>query len=319
MSILEEREHFDRLSRERLGNGFVPDLERMTDNDYFYLSAFRRRALAVLGHREEAEFRLRPLRRHVQKGAPVLDLGCGSGWFSLELARAGFAVTAVDLSPDSIDLARATLKEANTGEGSVEYYAADVSQWEPPRDDYAAISYVGILHHLGDPASVVERMRRCAVAGHYMVAADPLPQSYGRVEAAVAVLVRTLLSTAGAWYERIPIPATERELEDVIEATRHEFAEWADKNERQQSPHNNASDGADNLEILRRHYEILEEGPLLPLCLRIIGGIRLGSEDETVALARFYMDIEKLLQDAGMLKPGGFNVFGRAHWTRVSA
>jgi SAM-dependent methyltransferase len=43
--------------------------------------------------------------------ARVLDVGCGHGRHSLELARRGFAVVGVDLSPRSIEAARAAAAE----------------------------------------------------------------------------------------------------------------------------------------------------------------------------------------------------------------
>src|SRR5579875_3895069 len=36
----------------------------------------------------------------------VLDLGCGSGWLSIFLARQGFFVTGVDLAEHAVELAR---------------------------------------------------------------------------------------------------------------------------------------------------------------------------------------------------------------------
>ena len=36
----------------------------------------------------------------------VLDLGCGSGWLSVYLAREGFAVTGVDVSSQAINLGK---------------------------------------------------------------------------------------------------------------------------------------------------------------------------------------------------------------------
>ena len=45
-------------------------------------------------------------RLELEPGARVLDVACGHGRHSLELARRGFTVTGVDLSPRSIALAR---------------------------------------------------------------------------------------------------------------------------------------------------------------------------------------------------------------------
>src|SRR3954462_296908 len=51
------------------------------------------------------------LRRHIAAPpAPLLDIPCGAGRHALALARAGYRVTAIDLSEDAIGRARAAAK-----------------------------------------------------------------------------------------------------------------------------------------------------------------------------------------------------------------
>ena len=47
---------------------------------------------------------------------PVLELGCGTGRALLPLARDGFAVTGVDLSPAMLALARRKIDQAGLGD-----------------------------------------------------------------------------------------------------------------------------------------------------------------------------------------------------------
>ena len=74
-------------------------------------------------------------------GGRVLDLGCGSGWLSLELARKGQIVDAYDISSKSISLAKKTLK-ANPykeGFGKINYYNKDFSNIDFGENKYDAI------------------------------------------------------------------------------------------------------------------------------------------------------------------------------------
>ena len=57
---------------------------------------------------------LRVLQQWVPPGGSVLDLGCGPGWSSLFLARAGFDVVGVDISERMIEIAR---ERAGAGAG----------------------------------------------------------------------------------------------------------------------------------------------------------------------------------------------------------
>lgn len=71
----------------------------------------------------EVDFALEVL--ELQPGARVLDVACGHGRHSLELARRGFRVTGIDLSEPSIELARATAAAEGLG---AEFLVADMRE-----------------------------------------------------------------------------------------------------------------------------------------------------------------------------------------------
>src|SRR2546428_10575742 len=50
--------------------------------------------------------RVRMLTNHVGSGANILELGCGTGYFTKELVRTGANVTAIDISPELLEEAR---------------------------------------------------------------------------------------------------------------------------------------------------------------------------------------------------------------------
>lgn len=60
--------------------------------------------------------------RILPRGGPALDLGTGPGTAAIELARRGFAVTALDVSPSAIRMAR---KRAGDLGARIEWVAAD--------------------------------------------------------------------------------------------------------------------------------------------------------------------------------------------------
>ncbi|MHB1565501.1 MAG: class I SAM-dependent methyltransferase [Acidiferrobacter sp.] len=52
------------------------------------------------------EFRLLSRRLRLQTGETLLDVGCGTGWFTRRFAHAGALVTGIDANPDSLTFAR---------------------------------------------------------------------------------------------------------------------------------------------------------------------------------------------------------------------
>lgn len=61
-------------------------------------------------------------------GGRALDLGCGSGFYTVSLARQGFDVTGVDFIPEAIRMARERAVAAGV---DVQLVEADLLQWQP--------------------------------------------------------------------------------------------------------------------------------------------------------------------------------------------
>ena len=60
----------------------------------------------------------------------VLELACGTGLWTVELARHATGVTAIDASPEVLEINRARLREAGR-DHSVRYVEADLFNWRP--------------------------------------------------------------------------------------------------------------------------------------------------------------------------------------------
>src|SRR5688572_17933389 len=78
--------------------------------------------------------------RGILPGAGILDAGCGTGRYSIELARRGYSVHGVDLSPELVEVARQSVREPA---GSVVFRVGDI--FELPSHCYSGILCRGVL------------------------------------------------------------------------------------------------------------------------------------------------------------------------------
>lgn len=93
-------------------------------------------------------------------GKKVLEIGCGIGTDTINFARAGANVTAVDLSEVSLDLARRRAEIYGLGE-RVDFLVADaenLSQYLDPQP-YDLVYSFGVVHHSPHPERIMDQVR----------------------------------------------------------------------------------------------------------------------------------------------------------------
>ena len=73
-----------------------------------------------------------------------LEIGCGAGAFSRLLAERSRHVLGLDLAPEMVRIAQERSKNCS----NVAYQAADVLQWDFPREKYDCIASIATFHHL---------------------------------------------------------------------------------------------------------------------------------------------------------------------------
>ena len=94
-----------------------------------------------------------------QHGNSVLEIGCGSGFLSLEMARLGKTVTAFDISETRINNAQKyyqKLSQHETIPGSISYFVANADSLQDFRKRFDIVICHGSLHHLVNVGKTID-------------------------------------------------------------------------------------------------------------------------------------------------------------------
>ena len=105
-------------------------------------------------------------------GGRVADVACGSGWSSIELARAYPKVQVHGYDPDgpSIELANANLAGSGV-ERQVRFFAEDGATLRAP-EGYDLVTIFEALHDMANPVEVLANARRLLAPGGVVMVAD---------------------------------------------------------------------------------------------------------------------------------------------------
>jgi SAM-dependent methyltransferase len=87
--------------------------------------------------------RVKMLSSHLKPGMTVLELGCGTGSFTRELARSGAEVVAIDVSPELLEIARANCSAPN-----IQYQIQNAYSLSYPEAVFDSVVGSSVLHHL---------------------------------------------------------------------------------------------------------------------------------------------------------------------------
>ena len=94
----------------------------------------------------------------LKSGDVVLDVGCGPGTITADLAGRTAHVTALEITDAALDLARAEF--GRRGVANVDFAVGDINALDYPDDSFDVVHAHQVLQHVGDPVNALREMRR---------------------------------------------------------------------------------------------------------------------------------------------------------------
>lgn len=106
---------------------------------------------------------------HLPPGSRALEVGCGAGLASIEMARSGLRVSAVDATPAMVAMATTTVSRAGMHD-RVTVGLADAHALPFPAGEYDLVVALGVLPWLAEPARGLDELLRVLRPGGWLVA-----------------------------------------------------------------------------------------------------------------------------------------------------
>ena len=141
----------------------------------------------------------------------ILDVGCGSGEIDIIIAKKGYDITAVDISPYAIQIAQKHADNSSECKGRLTFLAGDIERMEfDKKFSTAIVSHT--LEHVINPDTMMEKVISLLEPGSHILVAVPNKK---------------------AWNDRTHLRHySKRSLTKLLTQYSHELETWIDKVER---------------------------------------------------------------------------------------
>jgi len=112
------------------------------------------------------------LRPHIEPGMSILDVGCGPGGISVDMARLvpQGRVVGVDYNPEHLNDARAFA--TRQGVTNIEFQVGDINALDFPDNTFDIVHVHQVLQHVADPVQALREMRRVTKPGGIVAARE---------------------------------------------------------------------------------------------------------------------------------------------------
>jgi SAM-dependent methyltransferase len=228
----------------------------------------------------------------------ILEVGCGTGFMSLELARIGHDVVGIDLNDKIIRIAKRTVKTDPRSKplGHLQYEVADFNEWFGPPGAFDVVLFSRVLHDLPHPENILARVHRLLKNGGRVVC---LEYAYDRMDRRAATwlyqIQRTLELTG--WYSlRLP-EDPEEGAEGILRENLYGRKEHINKFEEMRQP-------------LQKLFVKERLSWHCYHCWDVFRDMRVPDRKREKALASLFKRMEQLLVDSGEIQPVLFRFVG---------
>ena len=311
--LRKEAAAFDAQILERVRNGHIPDLRRSGRCEYFYNNVWRDQFFTNLYFGELVKRVVKEVKTCLagqHEPLKLLEVGCGPGHVSLELARNGFDVTGLDISNACIDIARQFAEEDpwKNQRSSLKYVKDDFLNHN---GTYHVVLFTASLHHFPQCKRIIKHTAEILKDWGLIIADEPIKDQVSERNAAIILLIKGLLSAGGSYYEQLDIPTSKLEMEKICLKINLKESYREPNGENVQSIHDNVAGFEEMHTELKAEFEEIKFEKHHALFHQLIGGVRLDSIEDERKMALFLKQMDEMLCRLNAIDPTNFYFVGR--------
>ena len=298
---------FSKRIKTRSNKGFIPDLKNLKVCNYFYKSFWRHPDFANLYVGEMSKYYVNFFKKKLKKKGKILDLGCGPGYFTLELARAGFDVVGVDISKGAINSAKQTMLNLKKGKKlKLKYICSDLKNLNFV-NEFDGVLCSGFLHHIKNVSKISKLIKKSMKKKGSLLIYEPQHKEWKNFDALLVMFLRLIFKELNMWHDQsIKNPKNLKNFNNQLKQVHSEFYFERDKNEKNgQSPNDLSSDKKEILKALKKDFKLIKLEPAFSFIYRFLGGLR-GKQTKLKKLSILIANLEKFSLATGVLNANYF-------------
>jgi len=304
----QEKKAFDKQILERVKNGHIPDLRNAVRNEWFYNNVWRDPEYLKLSFIENLNYFL----KFIKSNSNILEVGCGPGHISLELARNNHFVRGIDLSPECIEVAKVTANNNKFKDtfGSLEYDCGDFLNIDFPKNNFDAVLFYGSLSHFEKIDIVLDKVSWILKPNGRILVYDTSVDQYDDGDAAILYMMCAILSFTGHFYKNEVIAKDYNQIDTEVSIKLNNLKFVDSKDQKIQSPNDNSQYYNDMINAFKKRFNKVKFSWESSFFQNIIGGIRFSTIEDEHQLANFIKQIESYLIKNGKISPAFFRYIG---------
>ncbi len=264
-----EAKSFDQIVNQRIKKKFAPFVHLKLKNNFLYNNPWRFPESQKISIKSKTDFVL----DNCKKNSKCLEIGCGLGTMSLELARNNHEVTGIDISSDSIKHAESFAKKYlnKKNRKKIEYKNISFGKYKTAKK-FDRIIFFKSLHHLINTKKVLKKCFNLLNKNGKIIVVEPMRKNFKIENALIIYLIRRYLPT---WKNNKKNYNTKNFSKDIRNIYNEYHYIDSINHTKSQSPYDNSlNDPKKLIKLIKKLFKIQKIYYTDSIQDKILGGLR---------------------------------------------